>query len=762
MKKFTKFFSILLIAGIGFVVLGQVLKAASIKLVDDEAFEVDSMAYAISCQMGEDASTEAGINYLSLEKGTYALVTEATDTTFANAKRFEAEYIDPKLVDENCPASIQKGYRDGLFTCEVDVTGLTPNTRYAYKITNGKNESEVCYFKTAPADGSSFSFGYLTDPQLYGTASFDNATYKAVCKATNNIMAYDENGVPGINFILGGGDMTNNGGDGTFSAMFFSNPSLHQVNYMSTAGNHEYNPATNSYLSNGSRWYVMHANNPKNGTPELERQESTWWVKYGDTLIINLTSSENTTPQIAWMEEVILNNPAQWIICLVHYNPNSLTTDPQATKFVPTFDKYGVDLVLYGHHHTYDVKENYYNHKKRPTTESGTMYFQLAAAYQHTSSSSTAAVSAKIDVTETGITLYAYDIQGRNQGTFGIAPKRGTLAERSQFDEKAFVDSISVSANQSDRTKATLTYSGHAYENVKSISLKNTDGSVIATAPITNDKYTDIALSGLTADKEYDCLLEYVLKDGTIKSVDFKFDTNKIYGTLEKLEYKETSSAYRASFRLNLLSEVKGLKVYLNGEFYSDLELDARLLSIPFVDFKANSKNEVVIKGVLEDGKEVLIHRYYYGEDVKEYTVKYQFDAEELTDEEVKFVDPSTVVLPTPTREGYKFLGWYEGETKVESLTEARDYQLTAKWEKEIIECEHDYQDGTCTKCGEKDPDYKEPCEHNFENGTCTKCGEKDLDYKEPEEKGGCNNAASVLFTSLMLLGLCLIRRRKW
>ena len=40
----------------------------------------------------------------------------------------------------------------------------------------------------------------------------------------------------------------------------------------------------------------------------------------------------------------------------------------------------------------------------------------------------------------------------------------------------------------------------------------------------------------------------------------------------------------------------------------------------------------------------------------------------------------ATVVLPVPTREGYKFLGWYEGETLIETI-ENRNYELVAKWE---------------------------------------------------------------------------------
>lgn len=48
-------------------------------------------------------------------------------------------------------------------------------------------------------------------------------------------------------------------------------------------------------------------------------------------------------------------------------------------------------------------------------------------------------------------------------------------------------------------------------------------------------------------------------------------------------------------------------------------------------------------------------------------------------------------------------------------------------------ECEHDYVDGTCTKCGEADPDYVAPeCQHDYVDGTCTKCGEADPDYVAP------------------------------
>ena len=46
-------------------------------------------------------------------------------------------------------------------------------------------------------------------------------------------------------------------------------------------------------------------------------------------------------------------------------------------------------------------------------------------------------------------------------------------------------------------------------------------------------------------------------------------------------------------------------------------------------------------------------------------------------------VGGSTIELPTPSNYGYKFLGWYDGDNKVESpYKPTKDTTLTAKWEK--------------------------------------------------------------------------------
>ena len=63
------------------------------------------------------------------------------------------------------------------------------------------------------------------------------------------------------------------------------------------------------------------------------------------------------------------------------------------------------------------------------------------------------------------------------------------------------------------------------------------------------------------------------------------------------------------------------------------------------------------------------------------YTITYDVAGGTIPSDAIKsFTDASKVVLPTPTKSGYKFLGWYENNTLIESLTN-KNYTLVAKWE---------------------------------------------------------------------------------
>ncbi len=60
-----------------------------------------------------------------------------------------------------------------------------------------------------------------------------------------------------------------------------------------------------------------------------------------------------------------------------------------------------------------------------------------------------------------------------------------------------------------------------------------------------------------------------------------------------------------------------------------------------------------------------------------------------------EFTDASEVNLPVPTREDYQFLGWYENDVKVETLTN-KNYQLVAKWEQIKFAITFQLNNGQC------------------------------------------------------------------
>ena len=68
------------------------------------------------------------------------------------------------------------------------------------------------------------------------------------------------------------------------------------------------------------------------------------------------------------------------------------------------------------------------------------------------------------------------------------------------------------------------------------------------------------------------------------------------------------------------------------------------------------------------------------------YTITYALNGgTNPSDATVQFTDYNNAILPTPTRTGYTFLGWYEGETKVEALSQNKNYTLSAKWEEVVV-----------------------------------------------------------------------------
>jgi 3',5'-cyclic AMP phosphodiesterase CpdA len=138
---------------------------------------------------------------------------------------------------------------------------------------------------------------------------------------------------------------------------FYAGNFIHAtVPSMMTPGNHEYR---NGVLS--SLWRPQFTL-PENGPTEALK-ETCFAIDYQDMKMISLDSEgfdeseESKEAQIQWLDSVLQANTKKWTIITTHY-PIYSTAKGRDNKELreaikPLIDKYGVDLVLQGHDHTY-------------------------------------------------------------------------------------------------------------------------------------------------------------------------------------------------------------------------------------------------------------------------------------------------------------------------------------------------------------------------------------------------------------------------
>jgi len=83
-----------------------------------------------------------------------------------------------------------------------------------------------------------------------------------------------------------------------------------------------------------------------------------WARTFGDTLIVGLDSNDvDNAEQYAWLEPTLAESTAEWKVVAIHHPPYSAGYQGSSVdvcdRFLPLFERYGVELVLSGHDHDY-------------------------------------------------------------------------------------------------------------------------------------------------------------------------------------------------------------------------------------------------------------------------------------------------------------------------------------------------------------------------------------------------------------------------
>lgn len=217
--------------------------------------------------------------------------------------------------------------------------GLTPATKYVYRVGDGANWSEWFHFSTASATPEPFTFIYFGDAQ------------NDILEHWSRVIREAYSDAPKARFFLHAGDLVDRANnDAEWGEWHQAGGFLNaMVPSIATPGNHEYQSRALS-----RHWRPMFEF-PLNGPEGLE--ETVYYLDYQGVRVISLNSNERVDEQVPWLDQVLSKNPNRWTVVTFHhpvYSSARGRDNPRIRDaWKPLFDRHQVDLVLQGHDHTY-------------------------------------------------------------------------------------------------------------------------------------------------------------------------------------------------------------------------------------------------------------------------------------------------------------------------------------------------------------------------------------------------------------------------
>lgn len=261
------------------------------------------------------------------------------------------------------PVNTTLGYASTYHT--VEFSGLAANTRYTYRVGDGTNWSEWQDFTTAAAGFEPFSFVYYGDAQN----NIDSAVPRVFRQAFADR--------PEAKVVVNAGDLIDNANSEEqwgqwHQADGFINS---QVNSISIPGNHEYSGGLSTF------WRPQFPY-PDNGPGNEELKQTAYYVDYQGVRFIGLDSNHQSNAtlmaaQTGWLEQVLAGNPHKWTVVTFHhpvYSTTGTRNNPNVrAQWGPLLERYGVDLVLQGHDHSYG-RGNVATARKSGAVHNGVVY----------------------------------------------------------------------------------------------------------------------------------------------------------------------------------------------------------------------------------------------------------------------------------------------------------------------------------------------------------------------------------------------------
>ena len=227
---------------------------------------------------------------------------------------------------------------------------LNPNTLYAYRVGNDENWSEWIQFKTANDTYSPTQFVYFGDAQ------------NDILNHWSRVIRMAYQTAPNASFVIHAGDLVDTAHkDNEWAQWFKAGGFIHsQWTAIPVVGNHEFQRFDGYEGSLPRRLSIQWRPQftlPVEDNLDSILHETVYTVEYQDILILVLNSTGHLEKQTDYIKQKLSNSDAKWKIVTNHhsvFSPAEGRDFEYARKvWKPLFDKYGVDLVLNGHDHTY-------------------------------------------------------------------------------------------------------------------------------------------------------------------------------------------------------------------------------------------------------------------------------------------------------------------------------------------------------------------------------------------------------------------------
>lgn len=230
----------------------------------------------------------------------------------------------------------------------VRFENLEPDTLYVYRVGDGTEIwSEWIQFRTAKTGYAPTKFVYFGDAQNDVLAHWSRVIRQAYQTA------------PDASFAIHAGDLINRAHrDYEWAQWFKAGSFIHsQWTAIPAVGNHEVSSVAERERRSLSIQWQPQFTLPVEEDLNSDLHETVYTVDYQDVRIIVLNSNYRMVEQTEYLEKQLKESDHKWKIITCHH---SVFAPAKGRNFQfardnwkPLLDKYGADLVLNGHDHTY-------------------------------------------------------------------------------------------------------------------------------------------------------------------------------------------------------------------------------------------------------------------------------------------------------------------------------------------------------------------------------------------------------------------------